>query len=685
VTPGFLPMLGVTPAAGRLLTDADAESATPAVLLDYGVWQQHFGGDPTVVGREILLNGSAASVAGVLPRGFTLTIGRGTPQAYDVYLPMRLGPSRNFWAFPTIVRLADGVSFAQASAGLDAFATSLTAAHPDVYADGHLRFALSPLADDMLAPTRPALAAAMAGVLLLLLVAVANATALIVARLRTRERDFAIRSAIGAGRWDLAADVLMESVVLSAFGALLGAGLAAAAVGVARVWIPHTVPRWDHIAFGWDLPLYAAGLALVGLVVAGLIPVWRASPGRPWETLRGATVQGGRAEGTAARLLLVGAQIALTVVLAFGAVQLVRSATRLDAVNIGFDPRVLTVRVPFDRRSFMKPADQAAMYERVRDRLRQVPGVESVGAISHLPLSGATLTDGYTADLSKPATFDQSIANYHSVSPGYFATLRIPILRGRDFTDVEDTTGQPVIVVDDTLAQAAFPNGDPIGQTLKLGWGIPDSRIVGVVGHTRAIEVGRDVRPQIYAPYGTFQWTPLIFTIRAAGDPMQFAGAVQAAVRDIGTGRAPAGFASLESNVDAAMSTLHSVTGLVTVLALSAGLLSAIGLYTVMAFIVHQRRRATAIRSALGASRTQLIEHHLRTSGAVLVVALPVGAALAAGLAPLFSALDYGVGTRDLASLGVATALAAGVSILGTYLPIRRAADTSPIIVLRGE
>jgi putative ABC transport system permease protein len=323
-------------------------------------------------------------------------------------------------------------------------------------------------------------------------------------------------------------------------------------------------------------------------------------------------------------------------------------------VDIGFDAHVLTFRVPLDSRVHNTRPKQAVLYQRIRDRLRQVPGVQAVGANSHLPLSGATLTDGYTADLAGAASMDQAMANYHSVLPGYFESVRIPIVDGRDFSDAENANGEPVIVVDETLARAAFPARSPIGRTLKVGWGIPDSRIVGVVRPVRNIEVGRHVRPQIYVPYGRFAWQPLIFTVRASGDPLQLVDAAEAAIREI-------------------------------LLATSAGVLSAVGLYSVIAFVVHQRRRATAIRSALGASPAQLLWQHVQTSGMVILIALPAGVALAAIAAPFLGPLVYGVNERDPISLAAAAVVATSAGVLGTYLPARRAVHVDPVRVLREE
>ena len=700
-TTGMLPMLGVAPVIGRNFTDDDFNipqpppSAIPTntgsvpgapirILIDYETWQTHFSGDRSVLARLHDFSGRPAEIIGVLPQGFRLVTGRAVPRRIDVYSPMRLGDTRNAWQFPTLARLKPGTTFAQAQAGLDALSARLLKDFPQIY-DSGLRFTVAPVLDDMTRTTTPALRAAIAGVLLLVLIAFANATALVIARLRTRERDLAIRSAIGASRATLVGEVLSESAVLAVGGAIAGSVLAFWAMVAVRNLIPRTVPRWDELAVGWNLLLFSGTLAFAGLICLGLIPVWRVARRTTWQALGSTSVQGGGAEGTRSRLVLVGSQIALAVVLAFGCVQLLRSASRLDRVDLGFDPNVLTLRVPYDGRRYNSPVLRADLYARIRDRVKQVPGVEAVGVATHVPLSGATMVDGYQADLSKETSFDQS-ANYQAVAPGYFASVRIPILQGRDITDAEASTRQNVAVVDETLVKAVFPGvASPIGRTIRLGWQIGNSTIVGVVGHARTIEIGRAVRPQIYVPMSRL-WPSGdagIVVVRTSGDPRPMVGAISEAIREVGPGRAIANVAMLSENVTTEMSTLRAVTGLVTSLAASAGLLSAIGLYLVIAFIVHQRRRSTAIRTALGATRQQVIWHHFRMGLMLMLVALPVGALLSLAVSPLFGALVYGVGERDVLSLGLALALAIAASLLGMYVPVRRAANANVVSVLR--
>lgn len=701
-TTGMLPMLGVRPVIGRNFAESDMPLPSPpppppppgtppppppppppqVALLDHGAWQRHFGGDANILGRVVTLSGRPTTIIGVLPEGFRIVTGRHVPQPIDIYTPLRLFDFRNSWQFPTIVRLKPGVSFEAAQAQLDVIAANNRQQFPEFYEE-RVRYTIAPVLDDMTRATTPALRAAVAAVLLLLVIALANATALVIARLRTRERDTAVRSALGASRAALVQEVVAESVVLSAVGALLGTFVALAAVAGVREVIPRTVPRWDEIAVGWDLLLYSSGLAFSGLLLSGLVPVWKVSRGASWEALRVSSVQGGRAEGTLSRLALVGAQVALTVVLAFGCIQLLRSAAHLGRVSLGYDSNVLTFRVPFDFRRHPGPRGRAELYQRIRDRVKQVAGVEAVGVITHIPLSGSVMMDGYETDLSKEVSFEP-YANYQAVTPGYFDSVRIPFRQGRDFSDQEDAQSQPVIIVDETLAAAAFPGEtNVIGRTLRLGWGLRNAQIVGVVGHARTIEIGRAVRAQIYAPIGNLFQNAGIVTVRAAGDPQPLRQAIIAAINDVGPGRAVSDVRMISDNVSLATSTLVAVTGLVSFLSMSAGLLSAVGLYLVIAFVVHQRRRATAIRTALGATRRQVMWQHARTSGLVMLAAVPIGIGLSLAVAPLFADLVYGVSHRDAASLLIATAVAAVTGIVGTWLPVRRAANANVVKILR--
>jgi putative ABC transport system permease protein len=698
VTTGMFDMLGVKPIVGRGFAESDIfnppqlppgtpPSARPQpppfrVLLDYDAWKTHFGGAHDVVGKIVQLNGGPAEIIGVMPDGFRLVTGRAVPQRVDVYFPIRLTEFRNYWGQPTLVRLKPGMTFAEAEVRLAAVARTMKSEHKEIY-PGELRFSVTPLLDDMTRTAKPAFRAAAAAVFLLFVIAFANATALVVARVKTRDIDIAVRTALGAGRGTLIAESIYESVVLATAGAATGAMLAVLATAGIRRMLPRTVPRWDQIAVGWEQVLYAAGFSLVGLIVLGLIPAWKVSRSANFSILRSGSVQGGRASGTTSRLVLVGMQMMLTVVLGFGCVQLARSAMSLRHVDLGYDPNVLTLQVSYDRGRFRTDTARAELYQRIRDRVSRVPGVSSAGVVTHIPLSGSTMTDGYEANLGKEPGFEQT-ANYQGVTPGYFKTLEMTFVEGRDFTDAEDAGTQPVIVVDESLVRTVFPKEKHvIGKTLRLGWGLRNAQIVGVVRHARTIEVSREVRPQIYAPIGNLFSSTGIIVARSNGDVSLLANSIVAAINEVGPGRAVSKVAMLTDNVAAATSTLRAVTGLVTALTVCAGLLSAVGLYLIMAYTIHQQRRATAIRAALGATPRRVMWEHCRVSGLVALVALPIGALLSMGLAPFFSDLVYRVGNRDPVSLSLAIAIAAIAGMAGTYVPLRRAANANILNSLR--
>jgi putative ABC transport system permease protein len=434
VTPDLFNMLGVSPILGRHFADDDIDESR--VIVSHGLWRTRLGGDPEIVGGTITLSGRQAEVIGVMPPGFGLHTGRGSQLSthVDLWLPLEIREFRNFWGFPTLVRLAESISFEQVNERLVPFAQGLTEAHPEHYSGTSLRYVVHPLLPDLVRESRPVIQAALAGVLLLLVIAISNATALVVARLKSRETDLAIRSAIGAGRRTLVLDALLESVLLSTCGAALGGAIASGGIAGLRTFIPRTVPRWDTITLGWDLLGYSAALALLGLLLAGIVPAWKASQGAPWDTLRGASRQGGSSRAPT-RFMLVGTQIAMAVVLTFGAIQLARSAMRLASADLGFDAHVLALRVPFDGRTFRGPLVQAELYQRVRDRLSELLGVRSVGAISHLPLSGTGPVDAYTPNLADSASMDQAMANYFAVLPGYLETMRVSLRQGRYFND----------------------------------------------------------------------------------------------------------------------------------------------------------------------------------------------------------------------------------------------------------
>jgi predicted permease len=695
VSAGFFETLGVLPELGRTFNLKEEEEDRQVVVLSHHLWQSRFGADPDIVYQTILLEGRPHEVVGVAPAGFTLRLGRGSycPPVIDMWRPLRAvrGPTRNTWGWNTIVRLADGVSFEQANQILEAFALRQVEAHPDVYADARLRFVVHPLLEDLVREARPALNAALAAVCLLLFTAMVNATALVLVSLRRRDRELAMRSVLGAGQWPLVVDVLFESLVLATAGGALGGFIALWGMDLLRALIPRTVPRWDTLTVGWEPVFLAAVLALATLSVAGLFPAWKVTRREPWRGLSEYAQRGwGRGPmQPRAQFALVAIQVAMAVVLLFGSLQLGRSASELAATDLQFDPdNVLAFEVPLYGllRSGGKPAENRR-YMLIRDRLRELPGVVSVGAISSPPLSGRGTVNRFTTDLTdENEAWHDVVANFYAVLPGYMDSVRTPLRRGRLFTDQENLNGEHVVIVDETLARTAFAGEDPIGKTLRMGaWRLPDVRIVGVVAHARLLDPTREVRPQIYLPFGVFRWAPLYFTVRTEGDPRLLLPGVREVVRRHGTGSAVMKVQVLSENLASATATLRAVATLVVVLALCAALLSAIGVYAVVSAVVMQQRHATAVRSALGATPRELVRGHLVRASPILMAAVPLGLGVTWMGARLLESLLYGVDVRDVESLAAAAALGLFIGLLATFLPARRAAKADPLTTLKCE
>jgi hypothetical protein len=359
----------------------------------------------------------------------------------------------------------------------------------------------------------------------------------------------------------------------------------------------------------------------------------------------------------------------------------------LAETDIGFDPEnVLAFAVPVDGSQFESFEESFVFHHELRDRLGEIASVRSVGAVSHLPLSGTGPMDAFgPGAVGDTVGWQDPLANYFAVMPGYFESIGVRLRQGRFFTDEENLERRAVAVIDENLAAMTWPGEDPIGKTMRMGWQLPPTTVVGVITHPRVIDVSQDVRPQIYVPYGLFPWGPLRYTVKAEGDPTLLTGEVREVLAAMGPGRAAFGFQDLSDNVAAAMSTLRFVTLLVALLAFSAAFLSALGLYAVVSFVVHQRRRATAIRGAMGASPAQLMHYHLKSGILILAVAVPIGSLLSLMSARFVEALLYGVNVHDAFSLSAAVLLAAVTGLVGTLIPALSGAKQDPAIALRAE
>ncbi|MEM7415298.1 MAG: ABC transporter permease [Gemmatimonadota bacterium] len=689
VSTGMLDLLGVAPVLGRSFGPRDDEDLDGEVILvSHAFWQSHLGGAPDAVGQTLNLNGRPRPVVGVLPEDFALHLGAGGNVSADVqvWFVQSIDPTaRNFWGYRTVVRLAEGRTFEQVNEALEGLATRLLAEDPDAYGDADLRFVVHDLHADLTAGVRPAINAALASIVLLLLVAFANSASLMLGRQRAREMDLAVRSALGAGRSRLVGTVLGEGLILALAAGLLGGVLASWAVYALRALDPPGIPRWSDLGVDWSFLVAALGLAALGFIASGFYPAWRASGASGWKLIRGETSTRGTSSATL-RSTLVGVQLALAVVLIFSALVLGRSTARLAAVDLGYEPeQALTMAVPIDGGQFDSPSDEGVFLRQLTERIEAIPGVTSAGAVSHVPLYGYAPTDAFSGIDVDSLNWENKLANYFSTVPGYLETIGVEFRTGRDLLNEDLEERRPVAVVDASLAETLFPGENAVGRVFKAGWGLPDLEIVGVIRHPRVMDARSEVRPQVYVPATLFRWRPLYYVVRHDGDGVGLGEAVRAEADAAGTGRAVYDVRPLDGYLADATSALRLTLTLITVLAGLTAVLAAFGLFSVMMYVAYRARRASAIRSALGATRGELLRHHLSGGTRILLGAIPVGLLLAVVGARLLQTIVYDVSTYDAVSLLVAAVVAAGVGVVATWLPAQSAASADPMETLRAE
>ncbi|WP_306598607.1 ABC transporter permease [Geothrix sp. 21YS21S-2] len=658
----FFRVVGVAPALGRgFLPEEDATGASRVVILSHGFWMRQFGGDPAVVGRSVSLDGSDALVVGVMPRGFRFDF---MGDRLDLILPAAFSAEeteRRGWHFLGVVgRLAPGMKLAGARSEMTRVAAALAVAHP---ASNTRRSAqVVPLRDELVRDARGTLLFLLGAVAFVLLAACANLLNLMLARKARRQRDQAIRTALGASPWDLGSQALTESALLGLLGGLAGWLPAQAAMsGLVRLLaLPAHLdrPGWDFRMAGFILLLSVATALVLGL-----------APGP------GATAHN-RLRG-----VLVTAEVALTTLLLVGAGLMVRSLSHLRTLDPGFQPDQLvmaTLTVP--ARAYPALEDRAAFIRRLRDRVEAIPGVASAAASDTLPFAGSTWTTSYDVE-GQPAQ-EGRIAIAHHVSPAYFRTMGIPLLRGRELEQGE----RDGAVVSRRFARRHFGEGDPLGRRVALERG-QWLRVVGVAGDVRHNGLARDPEPEIYLPLtlgGPTSQSLGSFALVARG-PAALAPALRGALREVdpdlplGTVRAMASLVDQDRQATRAGSVL---LGAFAALAL---LLAAVGIYAVLSFITGMRRRELGIRMALGATARDILGLVLGQGLRWIGAGIACGLAGAVALGRFIQSQIHGVRAGDPATLGAAALLLVAVGLAACLLPALRALRVDPWAVLRSE
>ena len=694
VSPDLLSLLGIAPRAGRLFAqDESADGAPAVVLISSSLWQRRFSRRSDVVGQSLVVDDQPHTIVGVMPESFqfppAITLrGLGPAVPRDVWVPLRnLSPQRGAHNLTVIGRLRPGASFESAQRDMAAIAADLAREYPDTNREWGAK--VVPLSDQIVGDLRPALLAFMGAVGFVLLLACANVANLLLVRGVTRRKEIAIRTALGATRGALVRQLLAEATVLGVAGAALGALLAFWAVRVVSVIAPATMPRIEEVHINARVLGFTLAAGLISALLFGLAPLLQTVRARMAEWLH---ERGGGGGTPAARRLqntLVVAEVSLALVLLIGAGLLVESFVRLRSVDPGFRrDDVLTAKVMLPVRRYPSREQQVTFAETAVARVAALPGVRHAAVTNAAPLTDSREGTSFTIEGAPPwAAGEVPHVNWNIVSPGYFDALGIRLVRGRTFDARDRLDSTPVIIINETMAGRYFPNQDPIGQRIRVGFNMSTPRsIVGVVTTERHAGVTADPHNGVYVPMYQFPRAgQMTLLVRTASAPAALAETLRQAIRGLDPALAVFQAEPMNKVLDDSVATPRFSTILLATFAAVALLLAAVGLYGVISHAVSQRTREIGIRMALGASRAAVVQMIVGRGLALAAAGIVAGLAAAAVIVRLFATLLFGVSATDLSTYAASGVLLLVVGALASYVPARRAMRVDPVIALRTE
>jgi len=706
VSAEFFRLFGARVVAGRTFSaEEDRPGGSPLAVIAGGLWRRRFGSDLNLVGKSIDLGGEPFTVIGILDPTFT-----SDPPA-DIYLPLKADPNSTDQAhyLRAAARLKPGVTLEKAKAAMKVAAEQFNrkfAAAAGAQLGPQGSFTAEPLRDTIVGDVRKALLVLLGAVSLVLLIACANVANLLLARATIRRREIAIRAAIGAGRGRLIRQLLTESVLLSLAGGLLGLGLGYFGVRGLLSINPGNIPRIGEqgsgITLDWRVLVFTLGVSVFTGVLFGLIPAFNASRTDLNATLKESGLRAGSGlRQNKARSILVVTEMALALVLLVGAALLIRTFGALRSVDPGFDARnVLTMQMSLTGTRFNKAAGVNQLVREVQRHVESLPGVTALASTCCLPLEG-----GFGLPLTiegRPLTDGpfHGGASWHPVSPRYFQVFKIPLVRGRMFTERDDGGAVPVVLINEGLAKQFWPNSDAVGQRITIGKGIGPEfaeaprEIVGIVGDVRGQGLNNNPDPIMYVPVAQVTdgvtalnngIIPITWTIRTSVEPYSVSKEIQEALRTASGGLPVAHIRSMEQVRGESTSRTDFNVTLLVIFASLALLLAAIGIYGLMAYSVQQRTQEIGIRMALGASAQDVRKMVVRQGMALALAGVIIGVAAALGVTRLMASLLYGVTPRDPIAMTSVALLLVGVALAATYLPARRASQMDPVESLRYE
>ena len=695
VSVNILSLLGLKPVLGRDFFPEENQPGNASVaLVGYGFWQRH-GADPDFAGEKLTIDGKVYTVIGVLPPGLKhpgLTVASFGAAGADVWIPLIPAANeqnRSFANMRAVALMKPGIPLAQARAEMDTIAARFEQQYPEINANVGVE--VFPLHDYLTGRVRRALWILLGVVGCVLLIACANVANLFLARAAGRQMEMAVRAALGAGRGRLIRQLLTECIVLSLCGGLLGLLLAYQGVAFLANINAANIPRVDEITISSEVLLFTLLVALLTGVIFGVVPAFQSSRVDLTEMLKegkkgsGQSVRNRRVLGA-----LVVTEIALALVLLTGAGLMMRSFRSVREIDPGFDlENVLTLSMPLPPATYRDQQQQLRFYELALARLKALPGVESAAGTFRVPIYGFA-TAIFTVQ-GQPMPFGQEPnADYRTVSSDYFRAMGIRLRSGREFTERDTADASDAVIVNQELARRSWPGENPIGKRLQIATERTRWReVVGVVADAKLSGLEAPTDPAIYVPFAQNSWPNALrissIVVRTKGDPHNVIAAVRNELRAVDPGLPIAQLRTMEEIVAESLSQRRFNTALLTVFAVVAGILAAVGIYGVMSYTVTQRTHEIGIRMALGAQRSEIVRIVTQDGGKLALLGIAIGAGAALISTRLMSSLLFGVSASDPVTFVVIALMLAIVTLLASYIPARRAAGTDPITALRGD
>ena len=709
VTASIFPTLGVAPALGRVFTAQEDTGAERLAVISYAMWQSRFHGDGSVLGRTIELDRKPYQIIGVMPRSFEFPLVPGQLNQSELWVPMSLKQSEivqgwSNWNFEMIGRLRPGVAAAAAAGQAQRVPDALVRAHAELAGNVKVHAVIQPLRDAAVSDARPQVRMLFLAVVVVLGIACTNLAGLLLVRVIRRRREYAVRLALGAGAVTIMRQSLMEALALSVSGGLLGLALATVALRLGMRFLPESLPRVDAIGLDWQVAVFALGLAAATGIVCGLLPALAAGRTHISDGLK----EGGRTGSSGGsqawlRGALVVAEIAVALVLMVFSGLLLRSFEKLRAVNLGFHAdHLLSAAYGLPRQQYGTQAAVDSFNERLMLKLRELPGVEAVGLAGMLPAADQMSSSGFVAEgYVPPKGSGVNLAWPQQVMGDYFAAQGIPMLRGRGFTPADTADSQMVVVVNKTLAERYWPGQDPVGKRIHFGVpevSLPWMTVVGEIGDVKQTKADAGVRPQIYQPavqqwrsFGQFAAPDALnanggyVLVRGAIAPEQMIAQLTSVVREIDPRLPLTQVQSMEKVVNEGQASRRFNMVILSSFAGAAVLLAVMGIYSVIAFSAALRTQEMAIRLALGAQRSSVMQMVLASGAKLGLAGCAIGAVAALFATRLLQSMLFEVSPLDPLVLSLAAVSIFALAVVASLVPARRVALVEPVEALRGE